>query len=148
MKNLIRFCIIAIFAIFSVAAYAQDATEEVIEIELLKPEPEPGPSIFQLYQEGGVLYMSLITLCLVGTLLAAWKLPSRVKELGAIALVIGFIALMAGLYQMFDVLQKIGDVSPAVICGGLKVTMIAPIWGCIVYIISLIVRIIQKPKTI
>ena len=103
MKNLIRFCIIAIFAIFSVAAYAQEATEEVIEIELLNPEPEPGPSIFQLYQEGGVLYMSLITLCLVGILLAAWKQPSFVKELGSIALTLGFVSVMIGIQAFLNV---------------------------------------------
>ncbi len=40
----------------------------------------------------------------------------------------------------------IGDVSPAVICGGLKVTLIATSYGLIVYFISLIIRIIQKPR--
>ena len=148
MKNLIRFCIIAIFAIFSVAAYAQKATEEVIEIELLNPEPEPGPSIFQLYQEGGVLYMSLITLCLVGILLAAWKQPSFVKELGSIALVVGFVSVMIGIRQACHSLLKAPDVAPVVIFGGIKVALVTPIWGCIVYIISRIVRMIQKQKTI
>ena len=141
-----KYLMLIIAAIGSAMAFAQNEVNFANGIEVVIPESNA--SIFDVFQEAGILYMSLITLCLVGTLLAAWKLPSRVKELGAIALVIGFIALMAGLYQMFDVLQKIGDVSPAVICGGLKVTMIAPIWGCIVYIISLIVRIIQKPKTI
>lgn len=148
MKNLIRFCIIAIFAIFSVAAYAQEATEEVIEIELLNPEPEPGPSIFQLYQEGGVLYMSLITLCLVGILLAAWKQPSFVKELGSIALTLGFVSVMIGIRQACHSLLKAPDVAPVVIFGGIKVALVTPIWGCIVYIISRIVRMIQKQKTI
>lgn len=148
MKNLIRFCIIAIFAIFSVAAYAQEATEEVIEIELLNPEPEPGPSIFQLYQEGGVLYMSLITLCLVGILLAAWKQPSFVKELGSIALTLGFVSLMIGIRQACHSLLITADVSPVIIFAGIKVALVTPIWSCIVYIISLIIRIIQKPKTI
>ena len=141
-----KYLMFIIAAIGSAMAFAQNEVISANGTEVVIPESNA--SIFDFFQEGGILYMSLITLCLVGTLLAAWKLPSRVKELGAIALVIGFIALMAGLYQMFDVLQKIGDVSPTIICGGLKVTMIAPIWGCIVYIISLIVRIIQKPKTI
>ena len=136
-----KYLMFIISAIGSTMAFAQNEIIFANGAEVVIPESNA--SIFDFFQEGGILYMSLITLCLVGTLLAAWKLPSR-----ATALVIGCIALMAGLYQMFDVLQKIGDVSPAVICGGLKVTMIAPIWGCIVYIISLIVRIIQKPKTI
>ena len=110
--------------------------------------PESHTSIYQLYQEGGVLFMSLITLCLVGILLAAWKMPSRVKELGIIALVLGFISWGIGAYQATSVLQKVGDISPSVLLGGVKVSLIAPIWGCIVFIVSLIVRIIQKPKTI
>ena len=141
-----KYLMFIIAAIGSTMAFAQNEIIFTNGAEVVIPESNA--SIFDFYQEGGILYMSLITLCLVGTLLAAWKLPSRVKELGATALVIGCIALMAGLYQMFDVLLKIGDVSPAVICGGLKVTIIAPIWGCIVYLVSLIVRIIQKPKTI
>jgi hypothetical protein len=52
------------------------------------------------------------------------------------------------MYQAMGVLQTVGDISPSVLLGGAKVALIAPIWGCIVFIISLIVRIIQKPKTI
>ena len=92
--------------------------------------------------------MSLITLCLVGVLLAAWKMPSRVKELGITALVLGFISWSVGAYLAMNVLQKMGDISPSVVLGGAKVSLIAPIWSCIVFIVSLIVRIIQKPKTI
>lgn len=110
--------------------------------------PESRTSIYELYLEGGVFFMSLITLCLVGVLLAAWKMPSRVKELGIVALVLGFISWGVGVYQAMSVLQNVGDISPSVLLGGAKVALIAPIWGCIVFIISLVVRIIQKPKTI
>ena len=53
---------------------------------------------------------------------------------------------MRGLSQMLGVLQMFGDVSPAVICGGLKVTLISTSYGLIVYFISLIIRVIQKPR--
>ena len=53
---------------------------------------------------------------------------------------------LRGLSQMLGVLQMIGDVSPAVICGGLKVTLISTFYGLIVYFISLIIRVIQKPR--
>lgn len=111
-------------------------------------QPLPDTSLYELYQQGGVLFMSLITLCLVGVLLAAWKMPSRVKELGIAALVLGIVSWAVGMYQAMSVLQINGDISPSVLLGGAKVALIAPIWGCIVFIISLIVRIIQKPKTI
>lgn len=110
--------------------------------------PLPDTSLYELYQQGGVLFMSLITLCLVGVLLAAWKMPSRVKELGIAALVLGIVSWAVGMYQAMGVLQINGDISPSVLLGGAKVALIAPIWGAIVYFISLVVRIIQKPKTI
>ena len=39
-----------------------------------------------------------------------------------------------------------GDVSTAVLCGGLKVTLIPTFYGLIVYFLSLIIRVIQKPR--
>lgn len=139
MKKYVIFIISFMFALACATAFAQG--EEIVM-------PESRTSIYELYQEGGVLFMSLITLCLVGVFLAAWKMPSRVKELGIAALVLGFVSWAVGMYQAMGVLQIVGDISPSVILGGAKVALIAPIWGCIVFIISLIVRIIQKPKTI
>ena len=102
--------------------------------------------ISRLFVEGGMGFMIVITLLLIATLLAAWKAPRWVKEIGIGALVAGIFATLLGLLQMFDAIQKIGDISPAVICGGLKVTMIPVLYGLIVYFISLILRIIQKPR--
>ena len=132
--------IIFIATIFVATAFAQ-------ETEIFIPA-ESHTSIYQLYQEGGVIFMSLITLSLVGVLLAAWKMPSCVKEFGNIALALGFISIAMGLRQAFTSLQQAPDVSAVVIYGSAKVALIAPIWSCIVYIIYLIIRIIQKPKTI
>ena len=146
MKKYVIFTISIMCALACATAFAQGtityATGEVVA------SPVPSSSLYELYQQGGVLFMSLITLCLVGILLAAWKMPSRVKELGIAALVLGFISWAVGMYQAMGVLQINGDISPSVLLGGAKVALIAPIWGCIVFVISLIVRIIQKPKTI
>lgn len=139
MKKYLFIIINLMATLAGAAAFAQG--EEIVM-------PESRTSIYELYQEGGVLFMSLITLCLVGVFLAAWKMPSRVKELGIAALVLGFVSWAVGMYQAMGVLQIVGDISPSVLLGGAKVALIAPIWGCIVFIISLIVRIIQKPKTI
>lgn len=155
MKKYVIFIISFMFAVACATAFAQDTTtyssEEVVaypETRIYQAIPVPSTSLYELYQQGGVLFMSLITLCLVGVFLAAWKMPSRVKELGIAALVLGFVSWAVGMYQAMGVLQIVGDISPSVLLGGAKVALIAPIWGCIVFIISLIVRIIQKPKTI
>ena len=75
-----------------------------------------------------------------------WKAPRWVKEIGIGALVVSAFATLLGLLQVFDVLQRFGDVSTAVLCGGLKVLMIPFFYGLIVYFISLVIRVIQKPR--
>ena len=106
----------------------------------------PAFSISRLFVEGGMGFMIVITLLLIAMLLAAWKAPRWVKEIGIGALVASVFATLLGLLQIFDALQLFGDVSPAVLCGGLKVAMIPILYGLIVYFISLIIRIIQKPR--
>lgn len=103
-------------------------------------------SIPQLFVEGGLGWMIGITLFLIALFLAAWKAPRWVKEIGLGALVYSFFGTLMGLAQVLDVLQKIGDVSLDIICGGLKVTLISTFYGLIVYFISLIIRVIQKPR--
>ena len=118
------------------------------EVTLYPAVVVPQFTLYEIYCAGNPLYMSLITLCLVGIFLAAWKMPSRVKELGLLALVIGICGFLIGVFQANNVLMQAGDISPAVVCGGLRAAVIAPIWGLIVYGISLLIRIVQKPKTI
>ena len=102
--------------------------------------------ITHLFVEGGLAGMIAITVLLIALFLAAWKAPKWVKEIGIAALVVGIFWSICGLTQMLQVLQMIGDVSPAVVCGGLKVTLISTLYGLIVYFISLIIRVIQKPR--
>ena len=105
-------------------------------------------SMYETFISGGVVYMSLITLCLVGMLLAAWKMPSRVAILGRMALIIGWGNLVFGIYHLCGVLRVVPDLSLDLFFGGLRVGLIAPIWGSIVYFISLVIRLIQKPNMI
>ena len=113
--------------------------------------------MFRLFLEGGVWFMSILTILLVAIFFAAWKAPRWVKEIGSIALAFGFFSLLLGLRQMFDAFQEIGSqketvtsmfdiVSPGVLYGGLKVAMIPVIYGVLIYIVSLIVCIVRKPK--
>lgn len=111
--------------------------------ETIERASEP---VTNLFVEGGLAGMIAITLLLIALFLAAWKAPKWVKEIGIGALVVGIFWTLRGLSQMLGVLQMIGDVSPAVLCGGLKVTLIATSYGLIVYFISLIIRVIQKPR--
>ena len=44
-----------------------------------------------LFQQGGYFPMSVVTILLIALLLAAWKAPAWVKEIGLIALSFGFL---------------------------------------------------------
>ena len=103
-------------------------------------------SISNLFIEGGLPGMIVITLLLIALFIAAWKAPRWVKEIGIGALVFSIFWNMIGLYQALGVVQIAPDISLAVICGGLKVAMISLLYGLIVFFISLIIRIAQKPR--
>lgn len=102
-------------------------------------------SLPTLFVEGGLVGMIAISLLLICLFIAAWKAPKWVREIGIAALVVSIFWTLCGLYQIFDAVQMFGDISFPVICGGLKVALISTFYGLIVYFISLIIRIIQKP---
>jgi len=116
-------------------------------------------AISDFFLSGGPLFMSALTLVLALLFLAAWKAPAWVRNIGLIALACGFLFGTLGLYQMYGVLQEsfrafneAGDVSPsnlvppAVLYGGYKCVLIPIIYGIIIFIISLIVHLCQKPR--
>ena len=113
---------------------------------------------FTFFMEGGLGFMSVLTVLLVGIFFAAWKAPRWVKEIGIFALLFGFLGHVLGVYQVLSVMRDIAaengggisglfDAVPvSVLLGGLKVTLNTLIYGVIIYLISLIVRVIQKPR--
>ena len=114
--------------------------------------------MFKLFIQGGPVFMTILTVLLVGLFFAAWKAPRWIKEIGSFALVFGFLTLLIGLYQMFVALQQvamdIGEgvtgvfdlISPGVLFGGLKIALIPVFYGIIIYLISLVVCLIKKPR--
>jgi hypothetical protein len=59
-----------------------------------------------------------------------------IKSLGLFGLVSGILGQMIGLYAAFNAIEKAVDVSPAIMAGGLKVSMITPMYGMIIFLIS------------
>lgn len=100
----------------------------------------------QYFIEGGAAGMGAVTLLLAFMLFAAWKFPAWVKEIGIAALVASILWTLLGLYQAFGALLRAPDISPVVIFGGLRVSLIPTIYGIVIYLISLIIRIVQKPR--
>ena len=92
--------------------------------------------------------MSILTLLLLGVLWTAWK-GGPVKELGLLALAVGVLGQLIGLYQAFSVLEgfeeAMGEVAgESLIAGGLKVSLTTTVYGLLIYIVSLALRAAQK----
>jgi len=114
----------------------------------------------QLFYEGGLLFMSILTIILI--VLVAWaiyhfmpvllkkgssssKTRARlkyIKTIGSFALIFGIFGQLIGLYQAFNIIQDLEGVSPALLMGGLKVSMITTFYGIVIYMFSLILWMI------
>lgn len=91
--------------------------------------------------------MAILTVLLVGIFFAAWKAPRWVKEIGIFALAFGFFSLCLGLRQAFMFIEAADPpVQQNIIFGGMGVAMIPVLYGMIIYLVSLVIRVIQKPK--
>lgn len=95
------------------------------------------------FQQGGYFPMSVVTVLLIALLLAAWKAPGRVKEIGLIALAFGFLWIANATIECGNIMQDDILVSPNIMWGGLKRCLIPVAYSIIVYIISLVIRIIR-----
>jgi hypothetical protein len=103
-------------------------------------------NVFELFTEGGILGMAILTILLVLLLFAAWKAPAWVKEIGQAALIWGFFWEFVGIHQMLDVLQGLNDVPTSVIYGGAKVALVPVMYGMLIYLVSLVIILVQKPR--
>jgi biopolymer transport protein ExbB/TolQ len=90
--------------------------------------------------------MSILTLELIALLFAAWKAPAWVREIGLIALVTGLFSTMLGFAQAAAAIQAAGDISPSFVWGGVRVALITIMYGTLIYLVSLVIRIVQKPR--
>lgn len=65
-----------------------------------------------------------------------------VKSLGLVAFVFGILGQMIGLFSAFTAIEAAMDVSPAIMAGGLKVSMITPMYGMVIFIISYVLWVL------
>ena len=112
--------------------------------------------MFKIFMQGGAGYMTILTVLLVAIFFAAWKAPAWVKEIGLFALIFGLMSPMFPLYRLFTTLQEVAAdrnditglfdlISPGVLFAG-KVIMIPVIYGMMIYLVSLVLRIVKKPR--
>jgi hypothetical protein len=106
------------------------------------------PFIDRFY-EGGPLMMSLITICLILSIIflikgfsslktdlnQSKKMLSLTVDSSLLGLVIGFFASVIGLITAFDSVEAMGDPDPSVFAGGLKVSLLTAVYGLFSFII-------------
>lgn len=107
---------------------------------------EDAPSLLGcLFLEGGIGGMIFITVLLILLLFSAWKFPKIVKEIGLFALFFALFTTLIAYYQVFQMVLENGEgFSQLVWCGGLRVSLIQPIYGVGVYLLSLLIRVMHK----
>ena len=114
--------------------------------------------MLDLIFQSGPLFLGLITIIFFLILIVAYingmpilkhtnenieALRTRInytKSLGLLALVIGVAGQLIGLYSAFGAIANVkGEISPQILIGGLKVSLIPTLYGLIVFIISYLI---------
>ncbi|MEQ9168319.1 MAG: MotA/TolQ/ExbB proton channel family protein [Fulvivirga sp.] len=106
--------------------------------------------MIDLFYAGDPLYMGLLTLVLFINMVVATmcfvaikkgeltideiriKLKT-IKSIGLFGLILGIFTQLMGLHGMFLAIEEIGEVSPALLAGGLKVSLIATEYGLVIF---------------
>lgn len=102
--------------------------------------------LFDRLNEGGAFFMYplLLILILVIVLIVQGLLKKESSEktiklissIALFALVWGFLGQLLGMIGGFDAMQSIDDISPAVLAGGIKVSLLPPVFGSVVFLIG------------
>lgn len=109
---------------------------------------------------GGMLFMSIITILGIGMIIfsvknlisvfvkneTSGKSVNYILMFGSLAFIIGLLGQAIGMFGAFAAIQAAGDVSPGLIAGGLRASMIAPLYGVIYFILSIPIWMVLREK--
>ena len=56
--------------------------------------------------------------------------------IGSFVFLFGVLGQVIGLFGAFEIIQNVGEMSPSLIAGGLKISSIAPIYGLVLFLVS------------
>ena len=113
-----------------------------------------------IFHMGGPLFMGILTtlflLMLVysvisliailnskdGDILKVRSRLAHIKAIGLFSAITGIFGQLIGLYEAFSMIEKAMDISPAIIIGGIKISMITPLYGIVIYLISIAIWLV------
>ena len=126
----------------------EEVVEEVVapvEWEVEDEELSLFGKIKIIFMSGNSFFMSILSFILFLTLISFKFLKNK-----NIAIYVGFIALLFGILftviggiRVFDIIEYAGDISPSLVAGGIKSVLITSVYGMIIFIISVILRVIS-----
>lgn len=73
-----------------------------------------------------------------------FKLLDLILMAGSLAAAIGIFSQIVGIVQALEAIRAAADISPQIVMGGAIVSFYAPIWGFLVFIVSLLLYFIFK----
>ena len=113
--------------------------------------------MYNLFSQGSPIFMGILTLILL-SLIAVFVMSiikkrnekqlnqsvQWLKSIGTLGLVVGILGQLMGLFTAFSVIETVQGISPAILIGGLKVSLITTLYGLLIYIIYLLFSMILK----
>ena len=102
------------------------------------------PLIINLLNDGGpnftypTLLMLIICIVLIVKAFMKGDADGKTKKLighiSLFALVWGFLGQLIGLIGAFDAIEAAGDISPSILAAGLKIALLSPTFGMVVFL--------------
>lgn len=111
-----------------------------------------GSKLFMGIQTIAAVIMIVLSVISAKTVLAnqinqrTYRKIRLIKEVGLFALIIGLLASAIDLMGAFQAIEMAGDVSPAILAGGLKITFISSVYGLMIYALSLLIYFALSSK--
>lgn len=108
--------------------------------------------MLRLFFEGGTLFMgtlSIILACIIA--LGAYILFDQksipifkeraglIRSLGLFAFMVGIFGQLIGLFSAFQYIEKVGQISPQMLAGGIRVSSITTIYGMSIFIVAYLI---------
>ena len=119
--------------------------------------------MLDLYVEGGPLFMGILTIIFIIAVVIAVRAFTRLKNgkisaqtarrnysyvrsLGLLAFVFGIFGQLVGLYDAFVVIEEVGNISPSMLAGGLKVSIHTTVYGTFILMICMLIQMILDSR--